>query len=110
MNWRPGSGEYYGPRAYMTSIEIKTHILKLLGKHWDPENWTDEKVCGYVEEFLEMYHNLLLEKKMIRNCFFDTMVCSPITEEQRIEAIKKYNMLQEDFNDIMDGIKTNCTT
>ena len=103
MTCKPGSGEYYGPRTYMASIEIKMYILRLLGTKWEPENWTDEKVCEYIEEFLKSYHTLLLTETMIKNFFFDTLVCSPISEEQRLKALEKYNVLQKDFNDIMEG-------
>ena len=101
----PGSGEYYGPKTFMSSIEIKTFVLRLLASHSESDFWSMDNIVKHVNDFLRSYHTILLERKMMKNFFFDSMVCAPISEEQRLKALEKFNILFEELNQVMEGSK-----
>lgn len=106
MTTRPGDGEYYGPKTYMSSIEIKTFLFNLLSKYWEESEWTDDKMVSYIERFFSFYHELLKEKQMMKHFFFDNFVCTPVTDQQRAEALQMFNTMIRDKNDIISSTKT----
>ena len=88
---KPGSGEYYGPRTYMPSIEIKSFMFNMITLRPDEAEWTMEQVCQYVHDFYAFYYGLLKKKCYIKHYFFDTTVATPCRDSEA--ALVKFEQM-----------------
>ena len=89
MQLNPHSEEYYGPKAYVSSIEIKTIIMYLMERHPFPEQWTENQIPSIIIKVFKFIHHMYLEDGCVLNFFFDVPVIAPQPPDTRETAIKK---------------------
>ena len=83
MQLDPQALEDYGPKAFVTSIEIKYIVLYLMERHPFPDQWTENEIPVIIIEIFKLILHMYLENSCMENFFFRV----PVT-------FKKYDDIQ----------------
>ena len=89
MQLNPHSAEYYGPKAYVSSIEIKTIIMYFMERHPFPEQWTENQIPVIITKVFNLIHHMYQKNGCVLNYFFDVPVIAPQELATRETAVKK---------------------
>ncbi len=97
-NPEPGSGEYWGARHYIASVEIKTFALSLLfgeyilykldGSLIDYTGPTDDETLALLVLIgVDHFKNMFLGSQQTEYIYFKTALCSPLSSQKVQDAL-----------------------
>ncbi|KAK2140104.1 hypothetical protein LSH36_1484g00002 [Paralvinella palmiformis] len=104
---KPGSGEYWGARHYISSVEIKRLVLSmLLGKlklaNYDgrPIDYTaeadDETLALLTVVSISFFNHLFIDRRQMKYLYFDTALCSLLSDMKTENARRAlHNIIEE---------------
>ncbi|KAK2143640.1 hypothetical protein LSH36_824g01032 [Paralvinella palmiformis] len=107
---KPGTGEYWGARHYISSVEIKTLALHMLFGELPLKN-LDGELIDYIgpadDEHLALmvmfgvnfFKKMFRERKQIMCLYFDTALCSPLPTDQIADALKAMDKIASELTE-----------